>query len=85
MTQKAVDGVSIGATRNAEALYIHMFGKPAEGVLEVTLPSELERVTSVAQIGGQVGDWSVEQNTLRLTVNEWADEAVQIFKLGLAK
>ena len=85
LEQKTVDTVSIGATRNEEALYIHMFGKPTAGVLEVTLPPELEGITSVEQIGGEVGDWSIEQSKLRLTVNEWADEAVQIFKLGLAK
>ncbi len=61
-----------------------MFGKPGLGALEIELPSDVRTVSSLEQIGGQVGDWSFDQNTLRLNVNEWADEAVQIFKLGLS-
>ena len=85
LPNKSVDGVNIGATQDAEALYLHLFGKPGLGTLEVQLPAGLGTVTSLEQLGGQAGDWSIDQSLLRLTVNEWADEAVQIFKLGLSQ
>ena len=85
LAQKSASGVSIGATRNADALYLHMFGKPDSCALEVELPADLEGVAALEQIGGKVGEWSIDQNTLKLTVPEWADDAVQIFKLTLAK
>ncbi|MBU1287044.1 MAG: alpha-L-fucosidase [Alphaproteobacteria bacterium] len=84
LSRKTLDGVNIGATRDTNSLYLHMFGKPGLGALEIELPSDVRTVSSLEQIGGQVGDWSFDQNTLRLNVNEWADEAVQIFKLGLS-
>ncbi|WP_341197893.1 alpha-L-fucosidase [Hyphomonas chukchiensis] len=84
LPNKSIDGVNIGATCDADALYLQMLGKPGLGTLEIQLPSELETVTSLEQLGGEVGDWSIDQGMLRVTVNEWADEAVQIFKLGLS-
>jgi len=84
LPRKTLDGVNIGATRDTNSLYLHMFGKPGLGALDIELPSDVRTVSSLEQIGGQVGDWSFGQNTLRLNVNEWADEAVQIFKLGLS-
>ena len=84
LPDKSVDGINIGATRNADTLYLHIFGKPDLGTLEVQLPAGLGTVMSLEQLGGEVGDWSIDQATLRLTINEWADEAVQIFKLGLS-
>ena len=74
-------GVPIGATRNGNTLYLHLFGVPEAVSLEVRLPEGVGEVRAVSQLQGAVTDWSAEAGTLHITVPAWADTAVQILKV----
>ena len=81
LPETEVAGVPIGATRNGNTLYLHLFGVPEAVSLEVRLPEGVGEVRSVSQLQGAVTDWSAEAGTLHITVPAWADTAVQILKV----
>ena len=84
LPQTSTGSINIGATRTADALYIHILGKPSTGTLEVELPADVGAIETLRQIGGEVSGWSCDKNTLRVDVSAWADDAVQILELGLS-
>lgn len=86
MPETTVADIAIGATQNAKAgkVYIHFLGVPEATDVEIKLPDEVGTVTSVSQLGGRISDWSAENGTLRVSLPEWADTAVQILSLDVS-
>ncbi|WP_034798878.1 alpha-L-fucosidase [Hyphomonas beringensis] len=81
LPEREVDGLAIGATQGAGALYLHVFGEPTGETLSLPLPEGAGDVTAVQQFGGEVSDWSASNGRLTVTVPAWADTAVQSIKL----
>ena len=84
LSQETVGGVSIGATRRDETLYLHFFGEPGTNSVSIKLPESIGAVDSVTQMNGEVGTWSVSDDQLEFDVTSWADGPVKIVTLTLS-
>tara|TARA_R110000737_G_scaffold291360_2_gene298003 strand:+ start:11341 stop:12084 length:744 start_codon:yes stop_codon:yes gene_type:complete len=84
LPERESGGVAIGATRNGNKLYIHLFGVPDAKSVTLKLPEGMQGVLKTQQLGGAMSEWSVTNGQLTASVPDWADTSVQVLALELS-
>jgi alpha-L-fucosidase len=74
--------VRVGATRSADALFLHLLETPAGDTIVLPLPAGAE-VAAASLLDGSVKSWTLRGDTLALEVAAWPDAPTQIVRLEL--
>ncbi|GAB5451551.1 MAG: alpha-L-fucosidase [Halioglobus sp.] len=84
LSRSEINGVAVGATRNANTVYLHLLGTPPAGRYRIELP-EVPGINAARLWNGETaGKVTLTDGELVLDIATWPDTPTQVLELSLA-